>query len=305
MIKNEQKTVIFICGPTAAGKTNLAVSVAKHFNTEIISADSRQIYKEISIGTAVPEHNLQKEIKHHLIQHISIFDKYSVADFERESMRIIEQIFRKKNIVIVAGGTGLYLSALENGLDDLPETNEEVRSRIQKLYDKYGIKFLQKFIYLFDRETFQKLDLQNYRRLMRAVEIIVITGKPASLLRSGIKKSRPFRIIKIGIFPGREILINNINKRVELMIKEGLEAEVKSFLHLKNLQAFQTVGYKEWWDYFDGNKLISEVVEQIKVNTRQYAKRQMTWFKKDSTIKWFESNDEIEIINYLELNLDK
>lgn len=285
------KKVVFILGPTASGKTNLGYSIAKHLNTQVVSADSRQVYKELNIGTAVPKSNEILGVPHHLLQHISIYDSYSAAQYSEEALNAVFEIHKKNDVAIVVGGTGLYFNSIEFGFDSLPKADEELRTFFEKEIENFGIEKLQTMLKEKDFETYQKIDIQNPRRLVRSLEIIELSGNKASKLRTGNLEKRPFEIIKIGIDIPREILYQRINNRVDEMILEGLEMEAFQFNNHRNLQALNTVGYKEWWSYFDGIESKEFVIDKIKQHTRNFAKRQLTWFKRDKEINWWGTNE--------------
>jgi tRNA dimethylallyltransferase len=296
-----RKKLISIVGPTGIGKTNLSIKLAKHFNTEIISSDSRQFYKEMKIGTAVPSNSELAEAKHHFIQSRSIFEDYNVGDFEQDAIKLLELGFQEKEWMVMVGGSGLYVDAVVDGLDDFPKVDPMVRTELKSEMDAKGIAHLQKKLFALDPVTYHRIDLQNKQRLIRALEISIGTGHPFSKFWSTNKKKRNFQTIKIGIDAEREIVYERINRRVDLMITEGLVQEARALYVHKNLNALQTVGYKELFAHFDGDLSLEEAITEIKKNTRRFAKRQGTWFRKDNSIKWFNYQTEInEIIKYLE-----
>ncbi len=281
-----EKTLLSIVGPTAIGKTALAISLALHFDTEIISADSRQFYKEMSIGTAVPAQEELKAVKHHFIQHKSIFDPYSVGDFERDALELLEKIFSEKDIVVMVGGSGLYNDAVTIGLDKFPKIDPDIRKQLNKVFEENGIKKLQEQLKGEDSAYYQRVDKDNPHRLIRALEVCIGTGKPYSSFLVKAKKSRPFRTITIGLKADRQLVYDRINKRVEHMIAQGLVSEVEKLKKHQNLNALQTVGYKELFNYLEGNWTLDFAVSEIKKNTRRFAKRQMTWFRKNEDTIW-------------------
>lgn len=293
------KKLICIVGPTASGKTSLAIKIASLLNTEIISADSRQVYKELSIGTAVPSQTELSEIKHHFIQHKSIFENYSVADFEKEAIQKIEDLFNTHEYVVLVGGTGLYIKAIEEGFDELPEANYQYRQELENLLSKKGISYLQNLLMQKDIEAYSSIDIHNPRRLIRALEIIDISGKNLAASWKQKKTSRNFVTIKIGINLPREELYQRINLRVDSMLESGLKTEIETLKEYKNLQALNTVGYKEWWPYFDESDKLEHVITKIKQHTRNFAKRQLTWFRKDSTIIWWDKEQVVDVQNSL------
>ena len=294
------KSLIIIAGPTAAGKTALAIQIAKHFNTEIISADSRQFYKEITIGTAKPSIEELNSVKHHLINSHSIEDDYNVGDFEKEVISILEKLFIKHDQVILVGGSGLFIKAVCDGFDDLPVTNKETREHLNQLYITEGIEYLQEKLKKIDPIYYLEVDLNNPQRIIRALEVFENTGIPFSAYRSKSKKKRDFNLIKIAICPERSKLYEQINLRVDGMINNGLIEEVSGLKHFQHLNALNTVGYSEIFNYLDGHYTAEEAIEKIKINTRRYAKRQITWFKKSEDMMWFHPNELDAIQDYLD-----
>lgn len=286
--------LITIIGPTAIGKTSLSIALAKHFGCDIISCDSRQFYKEMKIGTAVPSEKELAAAPHHFIQNKSIFESYSVGDFEQDALNKLDELFQKNNIQIMVGGSGLYVDAVLKGFDEFPEINPSVRAEINKKYDAFGICYLQEQLNTLDSNYFQKLQtenpqtLQNPQRMKRFVEVCIGSGKPYSSFIGKRKHTRNFTHIIIGLEANREIIYDRINQRVEIMLNEGLVAEAKALYPNKQLNALQTVGYRELFDYFDGKTTLEFAIEQIKMNTRRFAKRQMTWFKKTENVSWFD-----------------
>lgn len=294
-----EKFLIVIAGPTASGKTSTAIKIAKALGTEIISSDSRQFYKEMPIGTAAPKPNELSEIKHHLIHNLNVDDKYDVADYERDVLMILKNLFMNHDTVIMTGGSGLFIDAVCNGLDEFPDISCEIRDMVEKLYREHGLDALQKELQSADPEYYKKVDRQNPRRLQRALEVYYQTGKPYSFFLNTSKKTRDFKIIKIAIACDRNVLVSRINKRVENMIEEGLVEEARRLYPQRHLNSLNTVGYKEMFDYFDGKISIDQAVEQIKISTRQYAKRQMTWLRKNNDYKWFTIDEVPEMLNYI------
>lgn len=280
------KTVIIITGPTASGKTALAVTLAKKYNTSIISADSRQCFRELNIGVAKPTAAELSAVKHYFINSHSIKEEVNAAAFESYALKATQEIFSTNDIAIIAGGTGLYIKAFCEGLDNIPSIPKHIRDNIASQYEKEGITFLQNQLEEKDPAFFAISEQQNPQRLMRALEVFEATGKSITSFHSAAKKQRDFSIKKIGIELSKEILYDNINTRVDEMIKEGLVDEVKTLLPYKKLNALQTVGYKEIFSFLDNQISLEEAVSQIKLNTRHYAKRQITWFKKDKEIEW-------------------
>ena len=284
--EQKNKTVIVVAGPTAVGKTSVAVAVAKHFGTEIISADSRQCYKELKIGVARPSEKELKEVKHHFIALHSINEEVTAGIFEDYALQITRQLFQTHEVVILTGGTGLYIKAFCEGMDEIPDIDPQIRSAIIKKYETDGFPWLQKQIQEKDPSFYAVGEIQNPQRMMRALEVKQATGKSILEFRKGRKAERDFNIIKIGLELPKEELHKNINNRVDKMIEEGLVEEVKSLLPYQHLNALQTVGYAEIFEYLQGKISLSKAIEEIKTHTRQYAKRQMTWFKKDNEYKW-------------------
>ncbi|WP_335965340.1 tRNA (adenosine(37)-N6)-dimethylallyltransferase MiaA [Galbibacter sp. PAP.153] len=285
---NNKKYLITVVGPTAIGKTSLAIKLAKEYHAEIISSDSRQFYKEMRIGTAVPEEEELAEAKHHFIQHKSIFEDYSVGDFEKEASKMLHKLFTSNNFVIMAGGSGLYNDAVIKGLDDFPDIDPSIRQQLNQQLKKDGIEALQDRLKSLDPDHFNNMDVQNPHRLIRALEICMGTGKPYSSFLNQKKEQRNFQTIKIGLTAERETIYNRINQRVGVMMQNGLLEEARKLHQYKNLNALQTVGYKELFNYLDGKWTLDFAVSEIKKNTRRFAKRQLTWLRKDEDILWFD-----------------
>jgi tRNA dimethylallyltransferase len=285
-LESSNKILLVILGPTASGKTDLAIQVAGWLDTEIISADSRQFYKELSIGTAKPSPEQLSGVKHHLIGHISVEDKYNISRFEQDVLKLLDELFKVHNIVVMCGGSGLYIDAVCHGIDEQPDHDPAIRHLLQAEYKANGIDYLRNELQRLDPEYYQQVDLSNPHRLMRALEVCMMTGKPFSSFRKGTIRQRPFRIVKLGIDISREELISRINRRTDDMMSSGLLEEAHTNLAYRHLNALNTVGYKEMFDYLDRKYSLEEAVEKIKINTRRYAKRQMTWFRKDSEIQW-------------------
>ncbi len=289
-----KKKLVVLIGPTAVGKTALSIELANFLNTEIVSADSRQFYKELNIGVATPTALELSLAKHNLIGHISIHQKYNVADFEQDALKELERIFQNNDYAVLTGGSGLYVNALCYGVDNMPDVKAEIREELNNLFATQGIAPLQEELMQKDPEYWQIVDRQNHIRLIRALEVCRQTGKTFTSFRSGEKKKRDFEIIKIGLERSRENLLERIYKRVDLMLEEGLENEARGVYPFRDLQALQTVGYKELFEYFDRKVDFSTAIENIKINTRQYAKRQMTWFKKDKNTLWLNAENKID-----------
>ncbi len=281
-----KNTCIIIVGPTAVGKTAIAIQLAQHFSTEIISCDSRQCFKELNIGVAKPSAEELAAVKHHFTNSHSIQDTVNAATFEQYALEKVSEIFSKNKMAVMVGGTGLYVKAFCDGIDEVPEVDVSVRTTIVTNYNNNGIEWLREQVKKNDEKYFTRGEILNPQRMMRALEVKMSTGKSILDFHSMKKKPRDFDIIKIGIELPRPELIERINKRVDLMMQDGLEEEVRALLPYQHLNALQTVGYRELFSYFDKEINLPQAVETIKINTRQYAKRQMTWFKKDSTINW-------------------
>lgn len=294
------KTLVVIVGATAVGKTSTSIAIAKYLKTEIISADSRQLFKEMYIGTAVPEQEELNIVPHHFIQNLSIQDYYSSYDYERDVLCLLEELFIKYDTVVLTGGSMLYVDAVCKGIDDIPTISTRIREKVEEDYKKHGLEYLQKQLQQLDPVFYEQVDLQNPKRLLHAVEVCLEAGKPYSSLRKNQIKERPFNIVKIGLDRDREELYARINSRVDIMIASGLEQEAKRLYPLKGLNALKTVGYKEWFGYFDGEYDREEAVRLLKRNSRHYAKRQLSWFRRDESIQWFHPNNVETINQYIE-----
>ena len=290
------KLLIAIVGPTAIGKTALSIKLAKHFNAEIFSADSRQFFKEMKIGTAVPEEDELNAAKHHFIQHISIEETYNVGLFEKECIQALDAYFVQKDVAILVGGSGLYVDAIINGLDKFPDVDPQIRENLIEDLETKGIEILQKELLEKDSEHYNSIDLSNKQRLIRALEICRSTGKPYSSFLAKNRTKRVFKTLKIGLNAEREVIYNRINQRVDLMIENGLIEEAKALIPLKDLNALNTVGYKELFNYFDNQYDLNTAIEEIKKNTRRFAKRQLTWYRRDDSVIWFDYLTPIEEI---------
>lgn len=296
-------TLISIVGPTAIGKTALSIKLAQHFNTEIVSADSRQFFKEMNIGTAVPSLEELNSATHHFIQHKSITDSYSVGDFERDAIQQIQTIHKDNPYAIMVGGSGLYVKAVTQGLDDFPDIDPTIREKLNAELAQYGLKSLQEQLKALDPKSYKTIAIDNPQRLVRALEICIGTGKPYSSFLTNTEKERDFKTLSIGLDAERSLIYERINQRVDIMVEQGLIEEVKQLLPYKHLNALNTVGYKELFEYFDGKHTLEFAISEIKKNTRRFAKRQLTWFRKNQNTKWFEYTSDIkDIINYIESN---
>ncbi|RZK50461.1 MAG: tRNA (adenosine(37)-N6)-dimethylallyltransferase MiaA [Pedobacter sp.] len=296
---SKPKTLITIVGPTAIGKTALAIQIAQQLNTEIISADSRQFFKELSIGTAKPSPAELAAVPHHFIDSHSVQTFFSTGDFEVEALQVIDQLFKKHDTLICVGGSGLYIDALIKGLDELPEIDLSIREQLNHKLETEGILSIQKQLADLDPEYYQRVDQSNPQRMIRGLEMILSTGIKLSSLLTNQVKERPFNIIKIGLNTDRALLYERINARVDQMMELGLLNEVKSLIQLRHLNALQTVGYAELFAYLDGECTLAEAVDKIKQNTRRFAKRQITWFKRDPQTTWFDPKNEKEILDFI------
>ena len=293
--------LITVAGPTAIGKTSLAIKLARHFNTEIISADSRQFFKEMRIGTAVPSREELEAAPHHFIQHISVEGNYSVGDFERDAISKLNDLFKDHEVGIMVGGSGLYVKAILEGLDDFPPIDPGIREELNVIYETKGIDPLQVQLKELDPKYYEVADIQNPHRLIRALEICIGTGQPYSSFLNRKKPERNFKNITIGLEAEREIIYDRINRRTDLMMDEGLLREAEALFPKRRLNALNTVGYKELFDYFKGIHSLETAVAEIKKNTRRFAKRQLTWFRKQEDIRWFQYDSPVEeVIEYIE-----
>lgn len=296
---SQNKTAIIICGPTAVGKTAVAIQIAKHLGAEIISADSRQCFKELNIGVARPTEKELQTVPHHFMASHSVNEEVTAVGFEQYALEKIEFLFKKNNVVVMVGGTGLYIKAFEDGLDLIPEINVNIRREIVTNYENLGINWLQQELREKDPVFFKEGEIQNPQRMMRALEVINATGQSILSFRKGKMANRDFKIIKIGLELPKEILHLRIQERVDKMMEQGLLDEVKNMIPYRKHNALQTVGYAELFDYLEGKTELKLAVELIKTHTRQYAKRQMTWFKKDKNIQWFGPNELNAMLTYV------
>ena len=298
---NVQKYLIVIVGPTAIGKTATAIEIAKHYNCEIISCDSRQFFREMTIGTAAPSTEELDVVQHHFIHNKSINDTYSVGDFEREAIATLDQLYKTSDYAVMVGGSGLYVDAVLYGMDEFPEIDPEIRADIKNKYQQLGISYLQDTLQKLDEIQYEVIEKENPQRLMRALEVCIQTGKPYSSFLTKNTKKRNFIPIIIGLEADRALIYERINKRVDQMLDHGLLEEVKSLQEYKDVNALQTVGYKELFAFLTDEYSWDFAIETIKRNTRRYAKRQLTWFKKNNYTKWFNKNENSKtIINYIE-----
>lgn len=281
-----QKTLVVILGPTGVGKTELSLQLAEHFKCPIVNADSRQIYRELPIGTAAPTPAERARVKHHFVGTHSITEDYNAGQFERDALAVINEEFLQRDVVIMSGGSMLYIDAVCRGLDELPETKDSTRAELQERYKSNGLEWLQKEVERLDPTYYATVDRQNPQRLLHALEVTIASGKPYSSMRKGQPQSRPFRIVKIGLTRPREELYERINKRVLLMMEDGLKEEAKRVYPQRDRNSLQTVGYKELFKAFDGEWTLDEAINMIQQNSRHYAKRQLTWYRRDPEVHW-------------------
>ena len=297
-----KKLLVFVVGPTAIGKTSTAIDLATYFNTDIISCDSRQFYKEMNIGTAKPSPNEINKIKHHLIGNISVNKDYNISEFTNDADLILRSILNKKNIAILVGGSGLYIESLIFGIDQIPEVSLDLRNKLNNDLKNNGIKFLQDWLKKIDPELLDKIDIKNPRRVMRALEICLTSKKKYSQIIDKTKKIPKYDFLCIGLDRNRKKLYEAIDKRVDNMVANGLVNEVKSLYKFRKNNALNTIGYKEIFEYIEGNDSLENCIEKIKVNSRRYAKRQLTWFRSKNYVKWFDKPNLEELINYIKIN---
>lgn len=300
---DNKKTLIVLIGPTGVGKTDLSIKIAEKYGSPIISADSRQLYSDLKIGTAAPTEEYLKRVKHYFVGTLKLTDYYSAAQYESEVISLLEDLFKRNNTILLTGGSMMYIDAICKGIDDIPTVDSETRLMMMEKYEKEGLDRLCAELKLLDPEYYSTVDLKNPKRVIHALEICYMTGKTYTSFRTGNKKQRPFDIIKIGLCRDREELYERINKRVDIMIKEGLADEVKSVYEYRNLNSLNTVGYKEIIQYLEGNCTLEFAIEKIKQNSRIYSRKQMTWFKRDNDITWFHPDKEEEIMEFIESKL--
>jgi tRNA dimethylallyltransferase len=301
MIHELKKTLVVIAGPTAVGKTAVAIQLAQHYKTVILSADSRQFFREMSIGTAKPNENELAVVPHYFINSHSIQESFSVGDFEKQVLALLDDLFKDHDVVVMAGGSGLYIKAVCEGFDELPVADPGIRHRLNQDYTEMGIVHLQERLKEVDPEYYEEVDIHNPQRIIRALEVFETTGKPISSYRKSTQNERPFNIMKIGLNLPRDILYRQINHRVDKMMEQGLVAEVQSLFFYRHLNALNTVGYSEIFDHFDGKITLEAAIELIKQNTRHFAKRQLTWFRKDKDFHWLEADDEDALLDAIKL----
>lgn len=295
-----KSTLVVVTGPTGIGKSAAGLDIAKHFGTEIISADSRQIYREMSIGTAVPGETDLEAVTHHFIRSCSIHDHYNAGIYETEVINLLGRLFERYPLVVMVGGSMLYIDAVLHGIDDLPSADPEIRQYLGDRFKTGGIESLRFELKTLDPEYYSQVDLKNYKRILHALEVWYLTGRRYSELRTNPQKKRAFRVLKTGLTAPREIIFERINRRVDHMVEQGLEEEARKLYPFRDCKALQTVGYKEWPGYFEGIMERESVIEQIKSNSRGYARKQMTWFSKDPEIHWFDIGKKEKLIPFIE-----
>ena len=298
-------TLIVLLGPTGVGKTELSLRVASHVGSPIISADSRQLYKELVIGTAAPTAEQLARVKHYFVGTLSLTDYYNASQFEEEVLLCLENLFQSTSNVVMTGGSMMYIDAVCNGIDELPTVSQEIRTNLMKRFEVEGLDPIQEDLKRLDPQHYNEVDLNNYKRVIHALEICLMTGRPYSELRTNTKKTRPFRIIKIGLTRDREELCDRINARVDQMMRDGLLEEARHVYPYKHLNSLNTVGYKEMFNYLDGEWPLDFAVEKIKRNSRVYARKQMTWFKRDKEINWFHPDNIEGILTFLDEQLNR
>ncbi len=299
-ITDMEKTLLVLAGPTAIGKTACGIHLARHFNTEIISADSRQIYLETSLGTAVPSAEELSLVRHHFIQSASLEDSYHASRYEQEALRVLEDLFKNQNLVMMVGGSGLYIDAVCNGIDDLPSADPLLRSLLLDRFSQEGLEPLTKLLKELDPLSYERVDLKNHMRVLKALEVSIQTGKPYSAFLFAQRKERPFRILRVALDMDREELYERINQRVDHMMEQGLLDEVQSLIRFRHLTAMKTVGYRELFMHLDGELSLEEAVDLIKRNSRKFARKQLTWFRKGNQYKWFRPEQSAEIARWVE-----
>lgn len=300
MTMSTNRRLIVVVGPTASGKTDLSIALARHYNAPILSTDSRQVYKGLPIGTAYPSEEQLQAVEHHFIAERELTEDFNCGQYEKEALERLDTLFKSVNTVVAVGGSGLYIRALCEGMDSLPEADATLREQLATRLQNEGVECLANQLRELDPEYYQVVDRNNPARIMRALEVCLSSGQKYSELRKGECKERDFQIVKIGVSMPREQLYDRVNRRVEMMITAGLEAEARSVLAYRHCNSLHTVGYSEMFDYFDGKTTLDEAIELIKRNTRHYAKRQMTWFRRDEQIAWFAPTDYQQIIKYID-----
>lgn len=304
---NSKPTLIVLIGPTGIGKTDLSLNIAEHYNTEIISADSRQLYADLKIGTAAPTPEQLARVKHHFVGTLQLTDYYSAAQYEAEVMKKLDELFKQHSVIVLTGGSMMYVDAVCKGIDDIPTVDEETRKTLMQHYENVGLERLCAELKILDPEYYDIVDKKNPKRVIHALEICYMTGQTYTSFRTSQTKERPFNIIKVGLRREREELYARINKRVDIMMEDGLLEEAKSVYQYKDLNSLNTVGYKEMFKYLDGEWELPFAIEKIKQNSRIYSRKQVTWFKRDTDITWFHPDDTDNIMSFIEerLNADK
>ena len=304
---NSKPTLIVLIGPTGIGKTDLSLNIAEHYNTEIISADSRQLYADLKIGTAAPTPEQLARVKHHFVGTLQLTDYYSAAQYEAEVMKKLDELFKRHSVIVLTGGSMMYVDAVCKGIDDIPTVDEETRKTLMQHYENVGLERLCAELKILDPEYYDIVDKKNPKRVIHALEICYMTGQTYTSFRTSQTKERPFNIIKVGLRREREELYARINKRVDIMMEDGLLEEAKSVYQYKSLNSLNTVGYKEMFKYLDGEWELPIAIEKIKQNSRIYSRKQVTWFKRDTDITWFHPDDTDNIMSFIEerLNADK
>lgn len=304
---NSKPTLIVLIGPTGIGKTDLSLNIAEHYNTEIISADSRQLYADLKIGTAAPTPEQLARVKHHFVGTLQLTDYYSAAQYEAEVMKKLDELFKRHSVIVLTGGSMMYVDAVCKGIDDIPTVDEETRKTLMQHYENVGLERLCAELKILDPEYYDIVDKKNHKRVIHALEICYMTGQTYTSFRTSRTKKRPFNIIKVGLRREREELYARINKRVDIMMEDGLLEEAKSVYQYKDLNSLNTVGYKEMFKYLDGEWELPFAIEKIKQNSRIYSRKQVTWFKRDTDITWFHPDDTDNIMSFIEerLNADK
>lgn len=300
---NSKPTLIVLIGPTGIGKTDLSLNIAEHYNTEIISADSRQLYADLKIGTAAPTPEQQARVKHHFVGTLQLTDYYSAAQYEAEVMKKLDELFKKHSVIVLTGGSMMYVDAVCKGIDDIPTVDEETRKTLMQHYENVGLERLCAELKILDPEYYDIVDKKNPKRVIHALEICYMTGQTYTSFRTSQTKERPFNIIKVGLRREREELYARINKRVDIMMEDGLLEEAKSVYQYKDLNSLNTVGYKEMFKYLDGEWELPFAIEKIKQNSRIYSRKQVTWFKRDNDITWFHPDDTDNIMSFIEERL--
>ncbi|GET23655.1 tRNA (adenosine(37)-N6)-dimethylallyltransferase MiaA [Prolixibacter denitrificans] len=300
-----KNTLFVLLGPTGVGKTDLSIEIAKHLHTEIISCDSRQLYREIRIGTAVPEEKYLQQVPHHMIQNLSVEDEYNAGKFEYDVLNLLDKLFQNHQTVLMTGGSMLYIDAVCKGIDDLPTVDKELRQKLLDRFENEGLEPLRTELKKLDPDYYEQVDLKNPKRILHALEIYYMTGKPYSSLRREEAKKRHFDIIKIGLNRDRTELYDQINRRVELMIEEGLVEEARGVYYKRHLNPLNTVGYKELFAHFDGDFTLEHAIERIQANSRKYARKQLTWFRRDKNIRWFHPDEKEKVLQYIDEQLSQ